>query len=447
MSTASYVQQNGHDLSTLLSTLALIAASAIVLYIISIFKTAFFGPLSHFPGPRLRAISKLPGIYTSVKGREAITRVALHDRYGPMVRVNPNELSYSGGAEAWAAIYGSRKQDDRPHKDPMFYVVGVNGVPDLSSADFSTHTRQRKILSLSFSDKSLRDFEPIIRSWAVKMVKKLSNKHGTSIDMMTYLNCTTFDIMGDLTFNEDLKMLENEELSHWVKTIFGGFKAGTFWRGIRQLSTFSDWTVRKLLFGSKKVRLMHPVDVRAWSKADESSVGSETTATALSGMTYLLHLPKNKTSLESLKEDVRGSFTGIQDMTFENLARLKCLQAVIQESLRIYPPIRKTFDQNGGSTTSDTGTIILMQWSRFQSVLRIVLGRFDLLPNMTLFNLLITHVQSLAYHEMRFLLASLVLNFDIELLRPTEDWLDQETHILWEKKPLMCVLRRAEALD
>jgi hypothetical protein len=49
-------------------------------------------------------------------------------------------------------------------------------------------------------------------------------------------------------------MLESDELSPWVKTIFAGFKAGTFWRCVMQYSAITNWLVVKLLFSSKQVR-------------------------------------------------------------------------------------------------------------------------------------------------------------------------------------------------
>jgi hypothetical protein len=44
---------------------------------------------------------------------------------------------------------------------------------------------------------------------------------------------------------------------------------------------------------------------------------------------------------------------------------------------------------------------------------------------------------SLAHHEMRVILASLIWNFDFELCPISENWLDQKVHFLWAKSPLM----------
>jgi cytochrome P450 len=50
-------------------------------------------------------------------------------------------------------------------------------------------------------------------------------------------------------------------------------------------------------------------------------------------------------------------------------------------------------------------------------------------------------VSSLAYHEMRLVMAKVLYAFDFELAPESDNWKDQETFILWQKKPLMCKLK------
>ena len=54
-------------------------------------------------------------------------------------------------------------------------------------------------------------------------------------------------------------------------------------------------------------------------------------------------------------------------------------------------------------------------------------------------NLLI--LRSMAYHEVRLIMAKVLYAFDFELAPESNGWLDQNTYILWEKKPLICRLR------
>ena len=74
------------------------------------------------------------------------------------------------------------------------------------------------------------------------------------------------------------------------------------------------------------------------SQADMMVVaGSETTATSLSGIIY--YLSHNKKAYETLANEVRSTFTRYEDITARATEPLPYLQAVIEEGLRIYPPI------------------------------------------------------------------------------------------------------------
>ncbi|KAF2159813.1 hypothetical protein M409DRAFT_70842 [Zasmidium cellare ATCC 36951] len=490
-----------HSVSRFVFTVVLLA---LVSYFGTILYDAFFGPLSKFPGPKLRAVSKLPGTYTTITGRDAFVRADLHEKYGPVVRVNPAEISFNNGAEAWESIYGFKKP--KPFRDPQFYAVGVNGCPDVVSSDEENHSRQRKILSTGFSDKAIKGYEPLLRSWAQKMITKMfeqANKAG-EIDMLKYLNCTTFDVMGDLAFGEGLNMLEDGELSPWVQTIFAGFKAGTFWRCVMQYSTLTNWVVGKLLFSSKQVRvkmwqnfeycqsrmdkrLSHEPDhPDLWSKAVEKSggvegltvdefhsnsvtfmvAGTETTATALSGLIYLLHQRDNRDALEKLKLEVRNSFASLEEITLDSLSRLDYLQTVLQEGLRLYPPApsqlpRRTPPEGmlvcgqyipGGITVAVHPLGTFMSPTHFKDPKKFRPERWlghpdykgDHLDAVEPFSYGPQNClgKSLAWHEMRLLLASLILSFDIELTAEAKGWIDQNIYVLWEKKPLMCTLRQ-----
>lgn len=43
---------------------------------------------------------------------------------------------------------------------------------------------------------------------------------------------------------------------------------------------------------------------------------------------------------------------------------------------------------------------------------------------------------SLAYAEMRLILARILYNFDMELVDKNLDWFEQKAGVLWRKKPL-----------
>jgi cytochrome P450 len=64
--------------------------------------------------------------------------------------------------------------------------------------------------------------------------------------------------------------------------------------------------------------------------------GSETSATLLSGSVF--YLGKNPSIMKRLTQEIRSAFATSQEMTFRNTSNLSYLNAVVEESLRIYPP-------------------------------------------------------------------------------------------------------------
>jgi cytochrome P450 len=65
--------------------------------------------------------------------------------------------------------------------------------------------------------------------------------------------------------------------------------------------------------------------------------GTETTATLVSGLTYLLL--KNPICMKKLVDEIRGAFKNTDDMTMEQLAALPYFGACIKEAFRLYPPV------------------------------------------------------------------------------------------------------------
>lgn len=65
--------------------------------------------------------------------------------------------------------------------------------------------------------------------------------------------------------------------------------------------------------------------------------GSETTATLLSGCTYLLLT--NPEKMEKLKHEVRSAFANDGEITASSVNKLPYMLGVLNEALRLYPPV------------------------------------------------------------------------------------------------------------
>lgn len=59
-----------------------------------------FGPLSRYPGPKLRGAFHFPNVWDMIKGNVPQEWHALHEKYGEVVRISPDTISFIN-PEAW----------------------------------------------------------------------------------------------------------------------------------------------------------------------------------------------------------------------------------------------------------------------------------------------------------------------------------------------------------
>lgn len=304
---------------------------------------------------------------------------SLHTEYGPVVRTAPDELSFTQ-PEAWKDIFGHRRIG-QPNfaKDPRFlgrdFFTKPGEPAGITRSDDVNHARQRRLVSAGFSDRAMKEQEPLLKQYVGVLIDKLSSASNAKVNLTDWLNFTTFDIMADLTFAEPLHLLENSSYSSWVSAVLGSFKVITFHQLSRQIpgmEALLEYAIPRSIAEKKKRHLefsARRVDNRLQIKATRPDIwahvlrfsdseenkdrrlsmnemysisstvmiaGTETTATLLSGLTYMLL--KHPEKLKRLVSELRETFATRQSMTLEKLASLEYLNACIDEALRLYPP-------------------------------------------------------------------------------------------------------------
>lgn len=211
--------------------------------------------------------------------------------------------------------------------------------------------------------------------------------------------------------------------------------------------------------------------------------GSETTATLLAGLTYLLC--KHPEALRKLQQEVRSKFKSDSEITMTSVLGLKYLLACLDEALRLYPPVpigplRTVPKESGGVTIAGNlvpgGTdVAVWHWPMFhyskhwEKPMEFRPERYlqedsssgpryagdmrynnpntpysgDRLDLLQPFNVGPRNClgRNLAYSEMRLVFARMIFNFDMELVDPEDDWMGQQrADFLWHKRPLQVYL-------
>ena len=223
-----------HPCSISLSRIALlICAGSIVSIAAQIIYNIWFHPLRRFPGPWLRAAFAWPSFWGSIAGVQVFDETQLHDKYGPVVRIAPNSLSFIG-QHAWRDIYGFRPGKKQLQKDPGFYLVQpCHETQDIIAANDKDHSRIRRLLAHAFADNALQEQEPLVLEHVDLFINQLKDRAISPIDIMSWYNYLTFDIIGDLAFGESFGALKTGNEHEFVRTIFQGFKFTRFIRVAR----------------------------------------------------------------------------------------------------------------------------------------------------------------------------------------------------------------------
>lgn len=221
--------------------------SQITIYFTStIIYNIYFHPLRSFPGPISHRASVIPYILRIVSGQAAFHTHNLHEKYGPVVRLTPNHLSFTD-VRAWRDIYGHRippplspdtpnEKHDTPNsldenpKSPLHYGFLPEIPPSILEAPREEHALLRKAMSHGFSEKALRSQESRIKRYVDFLVLRLRQnaRNGTkALDIAKYYNWIAFDIVGDLIFAEPFGCLERQEYHPFVELIVGTIQGGT----------------------------------------------------------------------------------------------------------------------------------------------------------------------------------------------------------------------------
>ncbi|KAK8051841.1 cytochrome P450 [Apiospora rasikravindrae] len=477
--------------------LAFLVIILLVIYAICLsVYNGLFHPLASFPGPLSHQISVIPRLVYLVTGRLPFHVADLHVKYGSVVRISPNELAFCE-PQAWKDIYGHRQQGHEEFSKYLgFYrPIKRKSPASIMSAPRHDHALLRRQLSHGFSDRSMRGQEPIIGFYVDLLIKRLRHHGGggvKALNMREWLNWTTFDIIGDLGFGSPFGCLENSSYHPWVSAITRIVKVGSYIQALYELGGIQlvtcmvnsgIWRSRsehKKQVHAKLIQriqldtersdliqgLLRSQDSLSFDQISAAAAtlivaGSETTATLLSGVVFLL--AKNKDKLALLTKEVRSTFDKDDEITLSSVSCLSYMLACLNECLRMYPPVAiglpRVVPKGGAAVAGEfvpEGTIVgVWQWAinhderfwadpwefhperfldndnpRYQNDLLDAMQPFSTGPRNCI-------GKNLAYAEMRLILAKIVFNFDLQLADDSKEWLGrQNVYFLWEKPAL-----------
>jgi len=368
----------------------------------------YFHPLRTIPGDKLWIAFPFIKSLEGISGQLDFKIRAQHEKYGDVVRMGADEINFTC-PEAWKDIYGHGHAEV-----PKFSPKGIGmSNRNIIYSNAPDHFRLRRAMLPAFSDKALRQQEPLIRVYVDLLVERLREvaDKGESTNMIRWYNFTTFDLIGDLAYGEELHGLSDGKSNAWIDNIENLMKL----MPILVLVSISPLLSKVLQFlaGSKiresqqkhreyselmaMKRINRPgqadrgdfMDYMMRSRGEKHEMtdaelvancdlimiaGSETTASLLSGVTYWLL--KTPSALKRVTEEVRSMFERDEDINFKDAsAKLPYMLACLDEGLRIFPSIPLTLYRQTlpGAPTPVAGLMIpekvtdILSWPQQQN--------------------------------------------------------------------------------
>ncbi|KAL5362114.1 cytochrome P450 [Aspergillus floccosus] len=175
----------------------------------------FYGPLAHLPGPE---ISRWTGLLSTIywfSGQKPNYVHYLHEKYGPIVRVTPEEVDICDITAA-KEIY---KTGGRFLKSKFYHALTPPGTESVfSTTDPAFHTAHRRLLATPISDSSLTGFEQVIGGKVHLAVRRMGEEMRArgAMDVFKWWLFMATDIIGELSFGESFRMLESGQKNQYI---------------------------------------------------------------------------------------------------------------------------------------------------------------------------------------------------------------------------------------
>ncbi|KAJ6543634.1 cytochrome P450 [Mycena vulgaris] len=343
---------------------------------ITAYRVSFLHPLSKYPGPVACKLSKLWLTWIASRGKLHIYVKQLHDKYGPVVRIGPNELSITD-VSLLSSVLGANGMPKGPLWEgrPLSGKRGAGSKAAargnlIGSRNLKLHSEARRAWNTAFMPAAVKGYEPMLIQRASQLIEALRTQKDGSVDISQWLSFFSFDFMGDIAFGGGFELMRDGDKDDlWHKMERGLYLPSLTqqipWcidflpyfpvvgREMKALGKFAfDQATRRLQEGSVHNDLFYHLMDNKQAAAEPYPfplvvsnavlaiiAGSDTSATVLSNtLFFLLSHPE---SYKRLQLEIDEAFpVGTKEPTdAATLSSLPYLNAVIKESLRLLPPV------------------------------------------------------------------------------------------------------------
>ncbi|XMA15857.1 hypothetical protein WAI453_008648 [Rhynchosporium graminicola] len=186
-----------------------------VCFLAYLISNRFNRGLQKYPGPFLASLTDWWRFWIVYKRRPEVEHIRLHEELGDVVRLGPNNLSFSD-PKALKSIYGLNKGFVKSDFYPVQQsVAGGHRLPSLfSTTSEPFHAQLRRSVNSAFSMSTLIQYEPFVDSTTelfLNQTEKLFAATREGCDFAKWLQFYAFDVIGEMTYSKRHGFLEENK--------------------------------------------------------------------------------------------------------------------------------------------------------------------------------------------------------------------------------------------
>ncbi|KAK8004078.1 Tyrosine-protein phosphatase non-receptor type 6 [Apiospora arundinis] len=194
----------------------------------------YASPLRSYPGPILASCTRLWKLWSTASCNTHHDHIALHRKYGPVVRIAPNEVSLSSPRAARAVLSAGK----RFYKTDFYAVFPPPENPDIfTEIREDVHAQKKKVANVPYSMAAMRQLSPFIDDTIDLLVSRLGEFCPSASGIMTpgggiggmargkvdlgaWLHYFAFDVLGEVAFSRSFGFLAaGRDVENAIKTI------------------------------------------------------------------------------------------------------------------------------------------------------------------------------------------------------------------------------------
>ncbi|CEJ91335.1 hypothetical protein VHEMI07054 [[Torrubiella] hemipterigena] len=296
-------------------------------------------------------------MYKEFSGHRRVYIHELHKEFGPVVRLGPNEVSFTS-VEALREIYQSGGSGyDKTEFYDLFIQYGIRAT--FSTLEKQEHDQRKRYIAASYANTNIMHPDVIsgIQERVDEFIRQCEAANGQAIDIYDYLHCfamdcATFhllhphgtksiegrdiDLMKEYSYGDSLRIklcrYRWPTLTYWIERIFYSDSASNIGDYVITACSQPDSGDHSLAHTLKNDKVpLNQLEVAA-ECMNHLAAGIDTTGDALCFLMYQLSLPACRSIQNKL-------ITELMSHANRPPHELRYLDAVVKEGLRCFPPI------------------------------------------------------------------------------------------------------------